>query len=365
MGMAHPGKGYVYHLIKKIKNMAKYGNTKAKINEKITTNSAQAITGNVLNEVLQTMVDSLGADYQFGGLVQPGSTFTAGEQPVVFLATTPGPYTNFGGIVVADGEVALLVWSGTAWSKQTPDIATRTELSQLGQKVTLSANTGVASFIPAFEEENYSVTSTTADVKPTAVIPGQRVKVYVKSSDISRFAVYDANNTDGGIIAEIPNGTDFSQGAILDFRCPETMVASQYGTYQIVFRTWAATTLSQFNCYRLEPNQSTEDKNNVGRIVSLEANKDYVASAFIRESITSEGFEFFSIVYDINGNPTTAGIHWADGGSGVMTIHYDNGVIDYIDYIKESGTQGGDGTYRQLLIYSDGIIIGNTVNKIS
>ena len=116
--------------------MAKYSNTKAKINEKITTNSAQAITGNILNDVLQAMVDSLGADYQFGGLVQPGSTFTAGEQPVVFLATTPGTYTNFGGLVVADGDVALLVWSGTAWSKQTPDIATRTEVSQLGQKVT-------------------------------------------------------------------------------------------------------------------------------------------------------------------------------------------------------------------------------------
>lgn len=115
--------------------MAKYSNTKAKINEKITTNTTQAITGNVLNEVLQTMVDSLGADYQFGGLVQPGSSFTAGEQPVVFLATTPGTYTNFGSLVVADGEVALLVWSGTAWSKQTPDIATRTEVSQLGQEV--------------------------------------------------------------------------------------------------------------------------------------------------------------------------------------------------------------------------------------
>jgi hypothetical protein len=115
--------------------MAKYSNTKAKINEKITTNGAQAVTGIILNDVLQTMVDSLGADYQFGGLVQPGSSFTAGEQPVVFLATTPGTYTNFGGLVVADGEVALLVWSGSAWSKQTTDIATRTEVSQLGQYV--------------------------------------------------------------------------------------------------------------------------------------------------------------------------------------------------------------------------------------
>ena len=115
--------------------MAKYSNTKAKINEKITTNGAQAVTGIILNDVLQTMVDSLGADYQFGGLVQPGSSFTAGEQTVVFLATTPGTYTNFGGLVVADGEVALLVWSGSAWSKQTPDIATRTEVGQLGQEV--------------------------------------------------------------------------------------------------------------------------------------------------------------------------------------------------------------------------------------
>lgn len=125
--------------------MAKYSNTKAKINEKITTNTTQAITGNVLNEVLQTMVDSLGADYQFGGLVQPGSSFTAGEQPVVFLATTPGTYTNFGSLVVADGEVALLVWSGTAWSKQTPDIATRTEVSQLGQETN-------SNFVSIFEQ---------------------------------------------------------------------------------------------------------------------------------------------------------------------------------------------------------------------
>lgn len=119
--------------------MEKYSITKAKINEKITTNSAQAITGNILNDVLQTMVDSLGADYQFGGLVQPGSTFTAGEQPVVFIATTPGTYTNFGGLVVADGDVALLVWSGTAWSKQIPDIATRTEVSKLGQEIGINS----------------------------------------------------------------------------------------------------------------------------------------------------------------------------------------------------------------------------------
>ena len=128
--------------------MAKYSNTKAKINEKIATNGAQAINGGILNDVLQTMVDSLGADYQYGGLVLPGSSFTAGEQPVVFLATTPGTYTNFGGLVVADGEVALLVWSGSAWSKQTPDIATRTEVSQLGQQVIydVTANNDGATF---------------------------------------------------------------------------------------------------------------------------------------------------------------------------------------------------------------------------
>lgn len=39
-------------------------------------------------------------------------------QKVFYQAIEPGTYTNFGGIVVADGEVVNLKWDGTAWSKE-------------------------------------------------------------------------------------------------------------------------------------------------------------------------------------------------------------------------------------------------------
>lgn len=113
----------------------KYDTLKALVNAKVYENTEQEITGGDMNNVLQSAIASLGAHYQMGGLVSPNDKITVGDEPVVFLATTPGTYTYFGGLVVADGEVALLVWSGTAWSKQTPDIATGTEVSQLGQKV--------------------------------------------------------------------------------------------------------------------------------------------------------------------------------------------------------------------------------------
>lgn len=114
--------------------MSKYATLIARIVANIKRNGAQSITGDLLQEQLLAMITSLGEYYQFGGLASPSAEFTPGDEPVVFVAATPGTYTNFGGLVVADGEVALLVWSGSAWSKQTTDIATRSEVSQLGQK---------------------------------------------------------------------------------------------------------------------------------------------------------------------------------------------------------------------------------------
>lgn len=112
-----------------------YNTLKALVNSKVYENTEQRITGGDMNDVLQSAIASLGAHYQMGGLVSPTDQITVRDEPVVFIATTPGTYTYFGSQVVADGEVALLVWSGTAWSKKTPDIATRTEVSQLGQDV--------------------------------------------------------------------------------------------------------------------------------------------------------------------------------------------------------------------------------------
>lgn len=140
----------------------KYDTLKALVNAKVYENTEQRITGGDMNTVLQSAIASLGAHYQMGGLVSPADQITVGDEPVVFLATTPGTYTYFGGIVVADGEVALLVWSGTAWSKQTPDIATGTEVSQLGQKM----------ICPIEDEIKNYIINGTINESTGAIVPG-------------------------------------------------------------------------------------------------------------------------------------------------------------------------------------------------
>lgn len=97
--------------------MAKYQQLLADIDEKVYENATQAITGENLNSVLKSMVNNLGKGYQFGGLVSPDSTYTAGDEKIAFLGSEAGRYAAFGNFSLRDGEVALFIWDG-AWRKQ-------------------------------------------------------------------------------------------------------------------------------------------------------------------------------------------------------------------------------------------------------
>ena len=115
--------------------MSDYSSLKATINANIKANNNHEITGAITNSVLNAMVNSLGAGYQFIGVAtptNPGSAQTP-DYKCFYLATTPGTYTNLGGLVVADGEVALLKYD-TSWTKEVSGIATSEQVSQLGQE---------------------------------------------------------------------------------------------------------------------------------------------------------------------------------------------------------------------------------------
>lgn len=114
--------------------MSNYSSLKATINANVKTNGNQEITGSVLNSVLNAMVDSEGAGYQFMGVATPSSPGTAQtpDYKCFYLASTPGTYTYLGGLVVADGEVAILKYD-SSWHKEVTGAATASEVSQLGQ----------------------------------------------------------------------------------------------------------------------------------------------------------------------------------------------------------------------------------------
>lgn len=116
--------------------MSNYASLKATINANVKTNGNQEITGAITNSVLNAMVDSMGAGYQFIGVATPTNPGTAQtpDYKCFYLATTPGTYTNLGGLVVADGEVAILKYDST-WHKDVTGAATAAQLTELGQEV--------------------------------------------------------------------------------------------------------------------------------------------------------------------------------------------------------------------------------------
>ena len=100
--------------------MASYNELIALIDAYINRNGVQAITGQVLNGVLKAMVDQLGRGYTIMGAAQPTDNPGTPDGPESWFASTPGTYTNFGGLTVATAELALLSYTPSdGWEKNT------------------------------------------------------------------------------------------------------------------------------------------------------------------------------------------------------------------------------------------------------
>lgn len=96
--------------------MANYNNIKATIDGNIFENGSELITGSILNDVLNQMVDAFAVGYQYKGVATPSLNPGSPDARVFYLTTTPGIYTRFGGLTVGSGELALLRWD-SSWHK--------------------------------------------------------------------------------------------------------------------------------------------------------------------------------------------------------------------------------------------------------
>lgn len=112
--------------------MANYATLKAAIQNVVKTNGNNEITGASLQQTLLTMVNSLGAGYQYMGVTTPTTNPGTPDQNVFYIAATAGTYANFGGLVLADGEIAILKYNGV-WSKDSTGTASLEKVNQLGQ----------------------------------------------------------------------------------------------------------------------------------------------------------------------------------------------------------------------------------------
>lgn len=95
--------------------MASYATLKATIQQNIKQNGANGITGNLLQQQLLAMINSLGAGYQYMGVATPSTNPGTPDQKVFYIAATPGIYTNFDGFSVPFGQMRIFKYD-TQWT---------------------------------------------------------------------------------------------------------------------------------------------------------------------------------------------------------------------------------------------------------
>lgn len=115
--------------------MANWSNLKTAISNVVKSNGIQGITGDSLQSVMLNMVTKLGENYMFAGVATPATTPGTPDGNVFYITTQAGTYANFNNTVVADGELAILMWNG-AWTKQSMAIATQAKMEEIDQHVT-------------------------------------------------------------------------------------------------------------------------------------------------------------------------------------------------------------------------------------
>ena len=100
--------------------MASYNELNALIDAYINRNGVQAITGQILNGVLKAMVEQLGRGYTIMGAATPTTDPGTPDGPECYFASETGTYTDFDGLQVAPGELALLCYTPSdGWTKAT------------------------------------------------------------------------------------------------------------------------------------------------------------------------------------------------------------------------------------------------------
>lgn len=111
--------------------MANWNTLKTAVASIINTNGNQAITGQLLQNVLNNIITTVGENATFAGIASITTNPGAPDGPVFYLATTAGTYVNFSGIEVSEGEAVILHWNNSTWAKKVTGFATQQNFLKL------------------------------------------------------------------------------------------------------------------------------------------------------------------------------------------------------------------------------------------
>ena len=165
--------------------MANYNNLKTAIQDVIKENGYQEIKGDILQNALLSMINSLGAGYQFIGVATPKTNPGAPDQKVFYIANGKGTYTNFGGISITEDEIVILYYD-TAWHKLLTGIASQEKLTELESLIPNDASS-LNKLLPT--SELFDISSNRFDT--SAMTANKYINVDGSETTSTKFSVTD------------------------------------------------------------------------------------------------------------------------------------------------------------------------------
>ena len=102
--------------------MADYQNLKDAIKDVIKTNGNQEITGQIMQNVLLSIINSIASGRIYQGVAIPTTNPGTLDTDVFYIAIQDGLYSNFGGLYIS-GQVVILQNTADGWEKVDTNIA--------------------------------------------------------------------------------------------------------------------------------------------------------------------------------------------------------------------------------------------------
>lgn len=178
-----------------------YENLKNAVKTAINQNGNQGITGNLLQSTLLNIVNTVGENATFAGVVKPTSAPTVFDGPVFYIATDAGTYSYFNNIEVKKQESAILYKVNGIWTKAT--LCTQPELNivqQTGDSTAAIMSQKAVTDVLRDKVNTSDVVQQTGD-STTSVMSQKAVTDALKTSAGSGFlkTPYISHQTIGGV----------------------------------------------------------------------------------------------------------------------------------------------------------------------
>lgn len=280
--------------------MANYTTLIKTVKDNIKANGNQEITGQIMQNILLSIINSVATGRIFMGVATPATNPGTPDANVFYLAISEGQYINFSGLIVT-GEISILQNISTGWQKVTTNIAQADLLAELmsnvysgGTGTDIPLNLEYAGYFKSRAATKTLVSSTIYASQIVNVTPGEyyRLTIRVGASDMAGVVFF--NDDDQNVGTAIPG--DSSNHVNQTIKVP-------YGATQMAVATAKTWVNNKIEKVTLDLNaRFTAIENTLAEVKSV---TDQLLANPIRDAVTLRADDT-ACFYDINKNKNEA-----------------------------------------------------------